>query len=235
MRKPLWALLIICLIVTGLVSWWKLSQWVEKRLELEVRSRLAHSLGRPVECNAQASIRLGDAIRGKVSSITISADEVPTSKGIVLKNVTATLKGVHINPLKRRVDKVDKAEFSISITEEQLNLFLKQRYPDIPHQLSMKDGYILLSATPIIRGKMRHISAQVYPTIQGNSSISMQIRKLRCDSAEAPDTLRHYLENTLNPILDASEAGFEGRLHKITVRPKTLIIAGEGNPNMLKF
>ncbi|MGQ9581629.1 MAG: LmeA family phospholipid-binding protein, partial [Armatimonadota bacterium] len=193
MKKLRWAVLIICIIFAGLIPWWKMSQWVEKRLESEVLSRLTHSLGRPVECNARASIRLSDAIRGKVSSITISANEVPTSKGIVLKNVSAILKGVHINPLKHRVDKVDKAEFTISIAEEQLNLFLKQRYPNIPHQLSMRDGYILLSATPIICGKRRYISAQVYPIIQDNSSISMQIRKLKYASADAPDTLRRYL------------------------------------------
>jgi len=218
------------------ITYWQLTKQAEQRIERAICHQLSRSLGTTTECQVQTSVSLPSAVvNHKISSIAISGRKVKLGKGLTVEKLSATLYGVRIGPVQKQLKGIDRARFSLIITEEQLTRFLARRYPDLPNEIELRKGYISVTAPVVVRGKQVTVIADVKPTIEHKARIVPRPIRLMCGSYPAPSFIRRYVEQRIVPVLDLSDLGFKGQLTSITIMPKFLTITGEGKFERLHF
>ena len=202
---------------------------VERRIEREVAARIPSVIGAQGEYKVTAAAGLAGAAGGRIESVRIEGRDVRLKSGIKLKQLDATLSGIRMDRAKRAITKIEKAEFTASITGDELNAFLSRKYPDIPSRAVLHDGYVTVTARPRVRGVRMRVEADAAMEIEDGTRLVLRVRKVASGGLAAPDIARRYIEQRLNPVLDLSSLGFKSHLTSVTIRPDAVTLSGTGD------
>ena len=206
---------------------------VEQRIEREVAARLPSLIGASGSYRVNASAGLVGAARGRIESVRIEGRDVQLKSGVKLKRLDTTLRGIHVDPAKRTLTRIDEAQFSASITGEELNGFLSRKYPDIPSRAELHEGYVTVTARPRVRGGRVRVEADASLEIENGTRLVLRVHKVASGPVTAPDVAQRYIEQKLNPVLDLTSLGFKGRLTSVTIRRDAIALSGKGEPGAL--
>ena len=231
-------ILILFVLAAGLwLAYWRASGIAERKIEQEVTARLPAAIGAGGQYKVTASAGLLGLARGQVGSVKIESRNVILSlskgklkSGIKLKQLDTVLTGIHINPADRTVTKIDRADFTASITGEELNSLIARKYPDIPGKAVLHDGYVTVAARPRIHGIKVRVETEAALEIEGGAKLVLRVRKVSSGLITVPEAARNYIEQKLNPVLDLSQHGFRGRLTSVTIKPDAVTLRGTGDP-----
>ncbi len=158
---------------------------------------------------------------------------VRLKSGIKLKRLDTALKGIHIDRTRRKVTRIDEAQFTASVTGADLNSFLAKQYPDIPGLAELRDGYVRVEARPHIGGKRVTVEADAALEIEGDTRLVLRVRRVVSGRVAAPELAERHIEKRLNPVLDLAALGFRGKLTSVVVSPDAVTLSGRGEPDAL--
>ena len=228
-------ILVLALLGGGLWgAYWRVGRMVEERIEKEVAARLPSVIGVSGSYKVEASAGLVGAARGRIESVRIEGRDVRLKSGVRLKRLDTTLKGIHVDPAKRTLTRIEEAQFTASLTGQELNAFLSRKYPDIPSHAELHDGYVTVAARPRARGGRVRVTSDASLEIENGTRLVLRVRRIASGPVTAPDVAQRYIEQKLNPVLDLSSLGFKGRLTSVTIRPDAVVLSGEGEPGALE-
>ncbi|MDH7602738.1 MAG: DUF2993 domain-containing protein, partial [Armatimonadota bacterium] len=182
-----------------------------------------------------AFVGLPDALRGKLTSVAVSAEKVRLSQAIIAERVTASLKGVHIDPVRKKLKSIDRADFSVSLTEGQLAAFLARRYPHTHFRIRLDEGCVRVAASAVIHRKNIQATADLVPTVRNGTQVVLLVRQVRSNTVVPLQAVRWYIEKKVNPVLDITKTKLKGQLTSVTVTRKLVTIKASGQPETLKI
>ena len=235
MRRRYGCLLIaLCLFAVALCAGYRYGgAMVERRIETEVASRIPRVIGVSASYQVDASAGLAGVARGRIDSVRIRGTNVRLKSGISLSRFDTTLKGIHVDPVKRAPTRIESAEFNVSVTGAELNSFLAKRYPEIPSRAELRDGFVRVAAEPRIKGTRVRVEADAVLEIESGTRLVLRVRRVASGPLAACEVAQRYVERRLNPVLDLTSLGIKGKLTSVNIRPGAVDLSGEGEPGAL--
>ena len=165
-------------------------------------------------------------IRGKIDKLTIHGKGVKMSNGIHVEKLDVVLMGVHFKP-DQTVTKVDKTTFDASVTEKNLNDFLKESRRDVPNQKVVIDAKKLpLSASPRVLGIRTPVTLEGTLQIADSTKLNMVLDKVRARGVTVPGFVRGRIMHDINPVMDSTKMGMPAKLKSVTLGKGRITVTG---------
>lgn len=169
-------------------------------------------------------------MRGNLREIKITGREVEIKNALILSRLDVTLTNVEFDPDTRVVKKVDSTDFSATMSEEDLNVYLAKTYPNIPDLgASLRDCLIVVSAAPSLSAAKVHIRAEATLNVLAERRLVMDLKKITAGGLPAPWFARNYIEKKLNPVFDAADLGFDARIASVRLHRGSMTLTGQLN------
>ena len=200
---------------------------VRGKVEDGIAKSLPELIG-PAECyRVRVSGSTVGMLKHKLSRIEIQGAGVRLSNGMELAKLNVVLTGVRFDPDKRSITQCAGTEYEATLSQAQLEHYLRKLYPDIPGlSVALEEGYAVATAAPSLMGVTASISAESSLKITGGTKLVLDIRKATMAGVPAPGFAREYIEKKINPVFDSSAFGYDATMSSVTIRPSLVVITG---------
>lgn len=200
---------------------------VRGKVEDGIAKSLPELIG-PAQCyRVKVSGSTMGMLKHKLSRIEIQGEGVRLSNGMELARLNAVLTGVRFDPDKRSITQCAGTEYAATLSQAELQRYLRKLYPDIPGlSVALEDGYAVATAAPSLMGVTASISAESDLKVAGGRKLVLDLRKVTMAGVPAPGFAREYIEKKMNPVFDSSAFGYDATMSSVTVQPGFVTITG---------
>ncbi len=165
-------------------------------------------------------------IRGRIDRLNIHGRGVKMPNGTRVDKLDVVLTGVHFKS-DQTVTKVENTSFDASVTEQNLNDFLRESRPDVPNAKVVIDPKKLtMSASPRVLGIRTPVTLEGTLQITEDTKLNMVLDKVRARGIVVPGFVRGRVMHDINPVMDSTKMGMPAKLKSVTLGKGQLTVTG---------
>ena len=224
MRRGFRRLLIVAILVAvacfapGAILRWSIGQSVAAKMPELIGPARSYSIG--------VSGGLFEIIQGKLDKVDIRGSGVNLSNGVAVDRLDVGLQGLRFKP-NRTVTDIRSADFSASVTEQNLTDFFASSRPDMPGaKITLDDGKLSLSASPRIFATRTPVSLEGTLRIVDGKKLILVLSRLRARGIRVPGFVRGRIMRDINPVLDTGQLSMGAKLNSVDISNGAIIITG---------
>lgn len=197
------------------------------KIQESVIKRLQSKIGTAQSYEVEVSGSLINMIQGKLPELNIHGNKVLLRNGVTLESLQVRLQEIKFDLRKASISAIDKAVFEASLSQDELNGYVKKAHPDIPDiNIDIKDGYLTMTARPVMLRYSTLVNAQGTLEIAEESTLVINLDKVQAAGRTASESSRLYLESAVNPVFDAKDISFHPKLTSVTLIPRVIKLTG---------
>jgi len=167
---------------------------------------------------------------GKLDSVDIVGKDVKLPNGLKLAELDVTVKDIRFDPRSREVKSCGETTYSATLSEEELGLYLKRTFPDVPAlAVDLKTDRIGVAASPSMTGIRVNIKAEATLDIEKQRFLTLGLRKVTVAGVPTPGFARDYIATKVNPVFDADEIGFDAKISSAKIKDEAVTLTGDLN------
>jgi len=201
---------------------------IRNRIEKGIERCLPQIIGPASSYQVTVSGSTLKMFRHRLSRVYIKGEDVRLPNGLEVSHLDVCLNEVEFDPDKRTIIDSAEATYSVVLSEEELERYLKKTYPSIPGLgIDLKEGHMVARASPSLIGLTTTISAAALFGIDSQRKLVLDIKKINAVGVQAPSFAREYIESKLNPVFDASELGYDATIDSVSIKPGYVTITGK--------
>ena len=169
-----------------------------------------------------------DLYGGSLSHIAVSADELRTSSGFLVKRLDADLYGVRFDRKSKALRSVERSAFTASITEQAANAYLEKNDRGVPGLVvEFEPGVIVVKATPTVLGVAIPVTLRGRGAVEAGNQIRFLPDALAISRLNLPQAAVRIVEQRANPVFDLDDMKLPAQLGGVESREGELILSGE--------
>lgn len=202
----------------GTILRWKIGQ--------SVAAKMPQLLGPADSYTADVTGGFFGIIRGKIDRLNVHGRGVRLSNGMRVDRLNVVLTGVHFKS-DQTVTDVEKTSFDASVTEQNLNDFLRTSRPDVPNaKVVIGPDKLSLSASPRVLGIRTPVSMEGKLQIADSTKLNMILNRIRARGIALPGFLRGRIMHDINPVMDATKMGMPAKLKTVALGKGQITVTG---------
>ena len=201
--------------------------YVRGRIETAVTQQLPTRIGPAKSYATKASGGALGMMRGHIDSIVVHGEGVRVRDSVLLDTMDVALHGITFDPRQRRLSGIRRADFVVTLNENELNNYMRQCRPDIGElDINLLNGHFTVSARPAMALDRSTITAEGTLSIIDGDKLVLDLSSARAPTRPVSETHRALLQDSMNPILDISGVKFHPKLTSVTITPGRLKLTG---------
>lgn len=166
-------------------------------------------------------------MKGKIDGVDIVGTDVRLPSGVTVSRLDVKIRDLVVDPDTKEIKSVGSTEYVATLSEAELNRYLKQQYPDVPElNIKLKDKVIGVYAKPGLSVLKVGVQADVGLLVRRQTQIALDLKTLKVAGINTPGVAREYIESKIDTIFDAKALGFDARIKSASVSKNGLTLAG---------
>lgn len=217
-------LLLVVLIAICLVGCGNLAKdKVEKSVAENLPSMVGPAKDYKVDCYG-SMLRM---MKGKMDGLDINGEDVQLKSGVTLSKLFVQIRDIRFNPDTRQVNSVGSTNYSATLSEAELNKYLKKRYPNVPDlKLTLCKNTVRITTRPGVSVLRATVEADSSLEVLNERKLAPDLKSLKVGPVGAPEFVRNYIESEVGTIFDAKDIGFDATIKSVSIDPKGLTVTG---------
>lgn len=172
-------------------------------------------------------------MKGKIDGLDIVGSDVRLASGVTVSRLDVKIRDLVVDPDTKEIKSVGSTDYTATLSEAELNRYLKKQYPDVPEfKIKLKDKVIGVSARPGVSVLKVGVEADVGLEVRQQRLLALDLKTLKVAGINTPGMAREYIESRIDTIFDARDIGFDARIKSAAVSKNGLSIGG--NLNLMK-
>lgn len=196
-------------------------------VEKSVEQSLLDIIGPAKSYSVRAYGPTSRLIGGKLDGLDITGADVKLSGGLTVSRLFVRIRDLEVDTQTKRIQRVGSAQYQATLTEAELNRYLRERYPDVPDlKARLRNNYLTVSTRPGIAGLRATIEADAKLDIRRRRILALDLEDVRAAGISAPGFARDFINDRLPVIFDAGDLGFDANIDRVVVQPSQLSVSG---------
>ena len=197
------------------------------KVEKSVAESLPTMIGPAKSYNVDAYGSTLRMMKGKLEGLDITGQDVQLKSGVTLSRLFVQVRDIRFDPNTREVHSVGSTAYSATLSEAELNRYLKKRYPNVPDlKLELRKDAVRITTRPGVSVLRTTVQADSGLLIQEERRLILDLKSLKVGPVGAPEFVRNYIESEIGTIFDAKDLGFDATIKSVSVQPNGLVLNG---------
>lgn len=226
------ALIVICLLV-GLFAG-GCGRPAERVAERRINALLPQFLGPADRWTSRVSDNPLALARGRLRRVRVDGDNVRVSDSLTLDHLTLHVSDLRVDTKQQRISGVGGVRFSATLSETNVNRYLRARRPDIPGlSVSLGRGEARVSARPEVAGLLGvplSVRGTLRPRLSDGGVASSQLDFVPGGGAVSvvpvPSAALRFVAERVNPLIDLAVLKAPLRVEQVAIEPGQARIQG---------
>ena len=200
---------------------------VRRKIENGIARAMPEKIGRAKSYTVKVSGSTPAMIRGRMSGVEITGEEVRLAKGFTVARLDVSLKDLVVDTHTQEIKRCASAGYSATVSEGELGRYLAKRYRDIPGlEVTLARDCAHVVANPGLAGVTVTVSADAALKVIKGRKLALEIIRIDVAGLPTPGFAREFIEGRINPIFDAADLGFDAKIDSVRIDPGSLTITG---------
>ncbi|MGQ9454288.1 MAG: LmeA family phospholipid-binding protein [Armatimonadota bacterium] len=210
------------------------SRTIKHKIESEIAKSVQKTLGQTKSCRVELTGSVLSIARGNIKEMKIYAEDLHLKNGITLAQLEVSLKDLQVDTNSHIMKRCAEARYKACVTSKEVQNYLLKRYPNIPGlAIEPLEGKLYIKVTPSVAGISIPIEAIALPKARHGTEVAVDFQKIDVAWVPTPGFAREYLEKRLNPILKATDLGFDAQIEQVFIDGEVLVLTGIFDPSQV--
>ncbi len=173
-------------------------------------------------------------IAGKLAAVTITGEDVHFKNGLIVDNLNLVLSGVEVDTGTKRLKKIRRTEFTISVSEPNVNEYLVDEVMDGETLRNIRvkfyDNVVTISGQRVVLGIGVPFEITGPLKIAGPTLLELDASRLKIIGLPFKGKILDFLKHRMDTVADLSGFAFPMLLAEVRITPGRLILTGTANP-----
>lgn len=167
-------------------------------------------------------------MKGKIDGVDIIGTDVRLPSGVTVSRLDVKIRDLVVDPDTKQIKSVGSTDYAATLSEAELNRYLKKQYPDVPElNVKLKDKVIGVYAKPGISVLKVGVQADVAMEVRQQRLLALDLKTLKVAGINTPGVAREYIQSKIDTIFDAKDLGFDAHIKSASVSKHGVTLAGD--------
>jgi hypothetical protein len=168
-----------------------------------------------------------DLSSGYLSQLTVGADDLRTSSGIVLQRLDADLFGVRFDRRRQKLLGVESSRFTAELSETSANAYLAKHDRGVPGlSVEFEPEIVVVKAIPKLLGVNIPVTLRGRTRVENGNLIRYQADELAVVRLNLPRAAVRMVEQKADPVFDLDDLKLPANLESVESRDGVLLLRG---------
>lgn len=210
------------------------SRPINRAAERRIRDVLPNIIGTAKRYTAHVDNPPERTIEGKLATVTITGEDVHFKNGLLVDNLNLTLKGVEVDTDTKRLRKIRRTEFTITVGEANVNEYLVDEIMDGETLRNIRikffESVVTISGQRVVLGIGVPFEITGPLRITGPTLVELDATRLKVVGLPFKGRVLDFIKHRMDTVADLSGFSFPMLLNEVKVTSGKLVLSGTANP-----